>query len=763
MPYAALVPSTFCLLPSALCLMPQCLMPHFTPSSAIMGHGGSADNICLGGGVVNVSVYMTRGQRGWILANCLSMMLAATAAAASPVDFGSQIEPILKKACYDCHSAKRGESGLRLDSVRMMLRGGDRGPAVVAGNASESLLYQAILGTGDVARMPAEGPQLTTQQTALIKRWIEQGAVAPIRDDLEVSFSRSDHWSFQPISRPTVPVSSIEPSGANPIDAFVLDRLRESNIRPSPSADRVTLIRRLSLDLHGLPPTVDQVQQFLADERPGAYERLVDRQLASVRYGERWGRHWLDMARYADSNGYTVDGARSIWKYRDWVVDALNRDLPFDRFAVEQLAGDLLPGATTDQLIATGFHRNTLINQEGGTDAEQFRVDSIYDRVATTGTVFLGLTVGCAQCHSHKFDPISQREYYQLFAVFNDCEEPSIEVPSVEQSAEVERLKAEIAAAEKPLRKHDKQLLIDFDQWVQRVGDTSDTADAWTVLEPTELVTQKGALLTRQDDSSIFVDFSIPPNDVFVVRAEAPASEITAVRLEALTAPTLPKMGPGRASNGNFVLSEFEMIVESGAATARPIRLINAIADHSQRGYPVAQAIDGDIDTVVARIETDTGLSGWGEVCTIPHYLPAYSAGVVPAVRDMSSVLIGAEFTGPEALTALIDGHLPGHLYAKSVVDIALWDLFGKHCNLPLYTLLGGRRSDKLPLYHSITCIAPEEMARMAREAYASGMRQFQIKLGADDDWTADVARFRLVREAVGDGPLVYGDWNCGS
>ena len=232
----------------------------------------------------------------------------------------------------------------------------------------------------------------------------------------------------------------------NAIDRFILAALERDGIAPSPEADRATLIRRASLDLIGLPATPAEVESFLSDGRPDAYERLVDRLLASPHYGERWARPWLDLARYADSNGYSIDAPRSIWPYRDWVIDALNRDLPFDAFATEQLAGDLLPGATLAQRVATGFHRNTPINQEGGIDREQFRVESILDRTNTTGTVFLGLTIGCCQCHDHKYDPVTQEEYYKLFAFFNNCDEPEIPVASPEEVASRDEAEAKIAA-----------------------------------------------------------------------------------------------------------------------------------------------------------------------------------------------------------------------------------------------------------------------------------------------------------------------------
>jgi hypothetical protein len=303
--------------------------------------------------------------------------------------------------------------------------------------------------------MPPKGPALDPAAIDLLTRWVDEGAKVPAADAAAEKPRHSDHWSFQAVTRSTPP--PVKDSGwvRNPIDAFVLARLESAGLAPSPEADKATLIRRVSFDLAGLPPSVEQVDAFLADTGEGAYERLVDSLLASPHYGEQWGRHWLDVARYADSNGYTIDSGRSIWKYRDWVIAALNRDLPFDRFAVEQLAGDMLEGATVDQLIATGFHRNTLVNEEGGTDPEQFRVEAVVDRVSTTGSAFLGLTLGCARCHDHKYDPISQREFYQLFAIFNGADEPVLQVPTDQQAKELPALLAEIAQVQTRLAEVD--------------------------------------------------------------------------------------------------------------------------------------------------------------------------------------------------------------------------------------------------------------------------------------------------------------------
>jgi mono/diheme cytochrome c family protein len=381
--------------------------------------------------------------------------VAGNLPAAEPVDYLSDIKPILSKHCVNCHGAQKQRSGLRLDTAKSVLEGGNSGPAVVPGKSSESLLVQAVGGVGKVKPMPPpEQPRLSGEQIALLKHWIDQGAKAPANETVESGANKSSHWAFQPVRRPAVPPAP--GAGAwvqrNPIDHFIQARLVKEKLAPSPEADRPTLLRRVSLDLTGLPPTPEQVEAVLNDRSPDWYEKVVDRLLASPHYGERQARHWLDLARYADSNGYTIDAARSIWKYRDWVIDAFNRDLPFDQFTIEQLAGDLLPGATVEQRVATGFHRNTQINQEGGIDVEQFRVEAVVDRVNTTGQVWLGITIGCAQCHDHKFDPLSQREYYQLFAFLNTVDEPTLEMPTPEQLQRRQQLRAQIAGVEKELR-----------------------------------------------------------------------------------------------------------------------------------------------------------------------------------------------------------------------------------------------------------------------------------------------------------------------
>ena len=287
--------------------------------------------------------------------------------------------------------------------------------------------------------MPLNRPPLLPAEIDMLARWIDQGAKHPTVEPAgSLSATPGTHWAFIP-SRRVSPPATLHPEWSrNPIDAFILARL-DRRARASEPPDQATILRRVSLDLIGLPPSPTEIAEFLGDREPGAYERLVDRLLSSPDFGVRWAHPWLDAARYADSNGYSIDGPRSIWKYRDWVVDALNADYPFDQFTIDQIAGDLRPGATVAGQVATGFQRSTPINEEGGIDREQFRVDSVIDRVNTAGSVFLGLTIGCAQCHDHKFDPISQREYYRLFAFFNNVDEPTLTVSTPEFDADARK------------------------------------------------------------------------------------------------------------------------------------------------------------------------------------------------------------------------------------------------------------------------------------------------------------------------------------
>jgi len=337
----------------------------------------------------------------------------AVVRAADEVDFGRDIRPILSNSCFKCHGPAVQKGKLRLDDrVAAVERG-----VFPAKHTDSELLKRIALPDSDEHRMPplGIGERLTPDQVAKLTIWLKQGA------------EYKPHWAFVRPSRPEVPaVPGRHFDTVQPIDAFIQVKLAAAKVKPSPVADRTTLIRRVTLDLTGLLPTLKEIDDFLRDNADTAFERVVDRLLASPHYGERQARHWLDLARYADSNGYTIDGPRQIWAYRDWVIKALNDDMGFNQFTVEQLAGDLLPKATKDQKTATGFHRNTSFNEEGGTDPEQFRVERTVDRASTTAAVWLGLTAGCAQCHDHKYDPVSQKDYYRLYAFFDSCDEPTL-------------------------------------------------------------------------------------------------------------------------------------------------------------------------------------------------------------------------------------------------------------------------------------------------------------------------------------------------
>jgi hypothetical protein len=383
--------------------------------------------------------------------------LTSLPAAPVKVEFNRDVRPILSENCFACHGfdPKHREGGLRLDTFEGATENRDGSRGIVPGDLAQSDAWQRIISDDKDEVMPppkSHKQPLSSKQREIFKAWIEQGA----------TYQR--HWAFEPPKHEEPPV--IE-GASHPIDRFIQKRLAEEKLKPSPEADPATLIRRVCLDLTGLPPSPADLADAAAwsDKK---YRALVDRLLKSPHYGERWGRWWLDQARYADSNGYSIDAPRQIWKFRDWVVDALNKDLSFDQFTIEQLAGDLLPKASESQVIATGFHRNTQINQEGGIDKEQFRIDSVFDRVATTGSVWLGLTVGCAQCHDHKFDPIEQKEYYRMFAFLNNQDEPELKV--FDPKVNVKALAAEFKDVEKRLNALIKERYDEERRWEKEMA-----------------------------------------------------------------------------------------------------------------------------------------------------------------------------------------------------------------------------------------------------------------------------------------------------
>src|SRR5215510_2650900 len=496
------------------------------------------------------------------------------------VDFKRQIEPIFARNCYQCHGAKKAMGRLRLDDKESALKGGLSGAVIIPGDSKQSLLMKRILGEGDVARMPMGGDPLMPTQIALIRRWIDQGANWSGDDQSappESQFAIKRHWAYVKPVRPALPRVKNQSWVRNPVDAFILARLEKEGLRPSPEADKATLLRRVYLDVIGLPPSVKEVDEFLADKSPGAYEKVVDRLLASEHYGERWARPWLDLARYADSNGYEKDNPRVAWKYRDWVINALNKDMPFDQFTIEQIAGDMAPNATIDQKIASGFHRNTMVNQEGGIDPEESRFEILVDRVNTTATVWLGSTIACSQCHNHKYDPFTQKDYYRLMAFFDNAEyqigyqspgdnnsryilEPQINLPTPEQEEKRKTIDGEIKQIESSLRAQTPELDAEQAKWEREL---LDERNKWTTLDPSKLESTGGATLKKLDDGSVLVSGAAPERDVYVVSAKTDLKNITALRIEVMPDASLPKGGPGRDPYGNFLLTGIELEVAS--------------------------------------------------------------------------------------------------------------------------------------------------------------------------------------------------------
>ncbi len=372
-----------------------------------------------------------RGVAGLYLLCTSSLVLLGQTAP----DFRRDVEPLLAKRCTPCHNANLSQNGVRFDDREAALAGGYSGPVIVPGKPEESKIIQRVTSTKNGFRMPPAGPPLTPAEIAVLRAWIQNGAEWPQdpkkqQPSAEPATPAQTHWSFRPVVRPPLPNVTLRSWVRNPIDRFVLARLEREGIAPSPEASKTVLLRRLTLDLTGLPPTPEEVQAFLSDSRPDAYEQAVERLLASPHYAEQRARAWLDVARYGDSDGLEKDLVRPwAWRWRQWVIEAFHRDMPFDQFTIEQLAGDLLPGATLEQRIATGFHRNSLTNREGGTDPDESRFEQLVNRTNTTATAWLGLTAGCAQCHDHKYDPLKQKEYYQLFAFFHRSEEANIDAP----------------------------------------------------------------------------------------------------------------------------------------------------------------------------------------------------------------------------------------------------------------------------------------------------------------------------------------------
>lgn len=495
---------------------------------------------------------------------------------AAPPDFNRQVRPILAQHCFKCHGPddKGREAGLRLDvreGAVAALESGER--AIVPGKPDASELLRRIHSTDEADQMPppATKKTLTVGEKTVLRQWIEAGA------------EYQPHWAFVAPRAAPLPAVKLTPWPRGPLDNYVLQRLEQASLAPSAPADRYRLVRRVYLDLLGVPPTLEEADAFVADDSPDAYERLTDRLLASPHYGERGARRWLDLARYADTNGYEKDRPRSVWPYRDWVIRQLNADLPFDRFTVEQIAGDMLPDATIDQRVATGFHRNTMINEEGGIDPLEFRFHAMVDRLNTTGTVWLGLTLSCAHCHTHKFDPIRHTEYYGMFAMLNNADEPEIDVPDPSVETRRTDLERQIATLEAELS--------------DRFPPAGETR--WIAPTAVGATAASGAKLELQPDGSWLATGAVPEVDSYTVVVDSDAADVTSFKLETLTHPSLGATGPGRTPHGNFVLTEIEIQAAPRGRDDQPsaVKIARGSADVEQTSFPIAHAFDGDAKT----------------------------------------------------------------------------------------------------------------------------------------------------------------------
>lgn len=525
----------------------------------------------------------------------LGIVLACSSMAmAEPIQFSRDIQPILAENCFACHGPdpKSRKANLRLDLREDALRKDD--PIILPGKSAQSELIKRVTSTDpdDVMPPPDSHRKLTPQQVAALKRWIDEGA------------GWGQHWAFEAPQRPPLPKVKNGRWAKNPIDRFVLARLQEAKLSPSPEAPKETLIRRVSLDLTGLPPTPEETAAFLLDKSPQAYEKVVDRLLKAPAFGERMVWEWLEAARYADTNGYQGDPTRTMYFWRDWAVQALNSNKPFDEFTVEQLAGDLLPNATQAQKIATGFHRNHMINGEGGRIAEESRVDYVLDRTETTSTVWMGLTLACARCHDHKFDPLTQRDYYQVSAYFNSIDEsgandagglanPLLSLANPEQTARLKVLQDNESTKKQEREAIEKSLSPKQAVWEQELIQQLKASETiWQPVKPDELKSEQGSELSTLEDGSIHAKGLGPDKDNYTINSPATRGAITGIKLEVLADESFANKGPGRADNGNFVLSELQLSVDD-----KPHSLTAVKADFEQQGWPLANVLDGKLDT----------------------------------------------------------------------------------------------------------------------------------------------------------------------
>ena len=501
------------------------------------------------------------------------------------LSFNRDIRPILADNCFKCHGpdAKQRKGKLRLDDERAAKGpAGSGSTAIVPGKIDESELYARINAHDADLRMPPKtsGKSLSAGEVAVLKRWIEEGA------------PYEGHWAFAPPVRPELPAVKNRGWCRNPIDFFILAKLESNGLEPSPEAERATLLKRLSLDLVGLPPAIDEEDAFLADRSSDAHASQVKRLLDSPHYGERWGRIWLDAARYADSDGYEKDKSRQVYFYRDWVVGALNRDLPYNEFIIEQIAGDLIKGATADQVTATGFLRNSMINEEGGIDPEQFRMEAMFDRMDCVGKAILGLTIGCAQCHDHKYDPLTQEDYYRMFAFLNNAHEASVADYTTNERQKIAEIKRKTREVEDLIQHQNPDWRERMTAWEKLV---SAPAPEWAIVRPeVDEDSTGGQKFIPMDDGSLLAQGYAPTKHTAELTVKTTIAPIVALRLELLNDPNLPLSGPGRSIKGTGALTEIriEAAPADGKGKAVDVKIASATADVNPPETPLDAIFD---------------------------------------------------------------------------------------------------------------------------------------------------------------------------
>jgi len=483
-----------------------------------------------------------------------------------------QVRNILSDKCFSCHGPdeKKRKGKLRLDSKTDAYTMRDSGVPIAPGKPDESLIYARVISLENDEVMPPanSGKSLNAQEKAVLRDWISAGA------------PWADHWSFLAPVKPEIPSVKNPTQIRNPIDSFIQKRLEDDHLEPNEVANRTTLIRRLYLDLTGLPPSPQELDSIILDSSPDADQKLVRKLLDSPHYGEKWAQMWLDAARYADSDGYEKDKGRQVWAWRDWVVNAFNRDLPYDKFIVEQIAGDLLPDATDSQRIATGFLRNSMINEEGGIDPEQFRMEAMFDRMDAVGKSILGLTIQCAQCHNHKFDPLTQAEYYGIFAYLNNSHESTTAAYTPDQELKRAEILGKVREAEDRLREQNPDWQTRMAKWEQEISGRKSVKTDWEILRPS-LDASGGQKHYLLEDGSILAAGYAPTKHTTEFSAETGMKKISSVKLELLNDQDLPLNGPGRSIYGLFGLSEFSVMIgpKGKPGEVKKVKIIKASSD----------------------------------------------------------------------------------------------------------------------------------------------------------------------------------------